>query len=94
MFWANKIEQIDIPLKDLPFSQHLNEQKMSLLRSWPRVYICHKLTKLQIEIFLNAILGGRDYFAGLRVTKGNKATVLLTLTLLQTPTLTLILTLS
>ena len=24
MFWANKIEQIDIPLKDLPFSQHLN----------------------------------------------------------------------
>jgi hypothetical protein len=37
---------------------------------------------------------GRDYFAGLRVTKRNKATVLLTLTLLQTPTwtLTLILT--
>jgi hypothetical protein len=32
---------------------------------------------------------GRDYFAGLRVTKRNKATVLLTLTLLQTPTLTL-----
>ena len=50
MFWANKIEQFDIPLKDLPFSQHLNmirpvfTQKMSLLRSWPRVYICHKLT--------------------------------------------------
>jgi hypothetical protein len=37
---------------------------------------------------------GRDYFAGLRVTKRNKATVLLTLTLLQTPTLTLILTLT
>jgi hypothetical protein len=39
---------------------------------------------------------GRDYFAGLKVTKRNKATVLLTLTLLQTPTLTLtlILTLS
>ena len=36
---------------------------------------------------------GRDYFAGLRVTKRNKATVLLTLTLLQTPTLTLTLTL-
>jgi hypothetical protein len=32
---------------------------------------------------------GRDYFAGLKVTKRNKATVLLTLTLLQTPTLTL-----
>ena len=63
MFWANKIEQIDIPLKDLPFSQHLNmirpvfTQKMSLLRSWPRVYIYYKLTKLRIEIFLNAILG-------------------------------------
>jgi hypothetical protein len=37
---------------------------------------------------------GRDYFAGLRVTKRNKATALLTLTLLQTPTLTLILTLT
>jgi hypothetical protein len=37
---------------------------------------------------------GRDYFAGLRVTKRNKATVLLTQTLLQTPTLTLILTLT
>jgi hypothetical protein len=34
-------------------------------------------------------MGGRDYFAGLKVTKRNKATVLLTLTLLQTPTLTL-----
>jgi hypothetical protein len=32
---------------------------------------------------------GRDYFAGLKVTKRNKATVLLTLALLQTPTLTL-----
>ena len=32
---------------------------------------------------------GRDYFAGLKVTKRNKATVLLTLSLLQTPTLTL-----
>jgi hypothetical protein len=37
---------------------------------------------------------GRDYFAGLRVTKRKKGTVLLTLTLLQTPTLTLILTLT
>ena len=37
---------------------------------------------------------GRDYFAGLKVTKRNKASVLLTLTLLQTPTLTLILTLT
>jgi hypothetical protein len=35
---------------------------------------------------------GRGYFAGLKVTKRNKATVLLTLTLFQTPTLTLILT--
>jgi hypothetical protein len=32
---------------------------------------------------------GRGYFAGLRVTKCNKATVLLTLTLFQTETLTL-----
>jgi hypothetical protein len=32
---------------------------------------------------------GRDYFAGLRVTKRNEATVLLTLTPLQTPTLTI-----
>jgi hypothetical protein len=39
-------------------------------------------------------LVGRGYFAGLKVTKRNKATVLLTLTLFQTPTLTLILTLS
>jgi hypothetical protein len=37
-------------------------------------------------------LDGRGYFVGLRVTKRNKATVLLTLTLFQTPTLTLILT--
>jgi hypothetical protein len=37
---------------------------------------------------------GRDYFAGLKVTKRNKATVLLTLTLLQTPTLTLTLILT
>jgi hypothetical protein len=35
------------------------------------------------------MFSGRDYFAGLKVTKRNKATVLLTLTLLQTPTLTL-----
>ena len=32
---------------------------------------------------------GRDYFAGLKVTKRDKGTVLLRLTLLQTPTLTL-----
>jgi hypothetical protein len=31
---------------------------------------------------------GRGYFAGFRVTKRNKATVLLTLTLFQTQTLT------
>ena len=37
---------------------------------------------------------GRDYFAGLRVTKRNKATVLLTLTLLQTSTLTITLILT
>jgi hypothetical protein len=37
---------------------------------------------------------GRDYFAGLKVTKRNKATVLLALTLLQTPTLTLTLILT
>jgi hypothetical protein len=37
---------------------------------------------------------GRDYFAGLRVTTRNKATVLLTLTLLQIPTLTLTLILT
>jgi hypothetical protein len=39
---------------------------------------------------------GRGYFAGLRVTKRNKATVLLTLTLtlFQAPTLTLNLTLT
>jgi hypothetical protein len=40
------------------------------------------------------VLPGRDYFAGLRVTKRNKATVLLTLTLLQTPTLTITLILA
>ena len=33
-------------------------------------------------------LDGRGYFAGLRVTKRNKATVLLTLTLFKTLTLT------
>jgi hypothetical protein len=36
---------------------------------------------------MNYVVYGRDYFAGLKVTKRNKATVLLTLTLLQTPTL-------
>ena len=40
-------------------------------------------------IYSNRQEVGRDYFAGLRVTKRNKATVLLTLTLLPTPTLTL-----
>jgi hypothetical protein len=44
------------------------------------------------ESCLCDVLDGRDYFAGLKVTKRNKATVLLTLTLLQTPTLTLTLT--
>ena len=38
------------------------------------------------------VLHGRGYFAGLKVTKRNQATVLLRLTLFQTPTLTLILT--
>ena len=40
-------------------------------------------------IWLIPVVTGRDYFAGLIVTKRNKATVLLTLTLFQTPTLTL-----
>jgi hypothetical protein len=44
-----------------------------------------KLSTLGIRI----IVCGRDYLAGLRVTKRNKGTVLLTLTLLQTPTLTI-----
>jgi hypothetical protein len=38
------------------------------------------------------VIDGRCYFAGLKVTKRNQATVLLTLTLFQTPPLTLILT--
>jgi hypothetical protein len=42
-------------------------------------------------MWLIPVVTGRDYFAGLRVTKRNKATVLLTLTLtlFQTPTLTI-----
>ena len=44
---------------------------------------------IRLHVFM-----GRDYFAGLKVTKRNKATVLLTLTLLQTPTLTLTLILT
>jgi hypothetical protein len=40
-------------------------------------------------MWLIPVVTGRDYFADLRVTKRNKATVLLTLTLFQTPTLTL-----
>ena len=46
------------------------------------------LTKDNEVLHVHALFG-RDYFAGLSVTKCNKATVLLTLTLLQTPTLTL-----
>jgi hypothetical protein len=46
-----------------------------------------------LKTWSDIVSDGRDYFAGLKVTKRNKATVLLTLTLLQTPTLTLILTL-
>jgi hypothetical protein len=42
----------------------------------------------------NHILQGRDYFAGLRVTKRDKATGLLILTLLQIPTLTITLILT
>jgi hypothetical protein len=58
------------------------------------IYLSHPfsivLERLWDEIKCNMrIIHGRDYFAGLRVTKRNKATVLLTLTLLQTPTLTL-----
>ena len=45
-----------------------------------------------VEIWIDYY--GRGYFAGLRVTKRNKATVLLMLTLFQTPTLTVILTLT
>jgi hypothetical protein len=41
---------------------------------------------MQIQTFGNVQTNlGRYYFAGLRETKRNKATVLLTLTLLQTP---------
>jgi hypothetical protein len=50
--------------------------------------------KIDLVHFYILIWLGRDYFAGLIVTKRNKATVLLTLTLLQTPTLTRILTLT
>jgi hypothetical protein len=39
--------------------------------------------------YIDSCLPGRGYFAGLRVTKRNKTTVLLTLTLFQTPTLIL-----
>jgi hypothetical protein len=47
--------------------------------------------RISMSVFL-----GRGYFAGLRVTKRKKATVLLTVALFQTPTLipTLILTLT
>jgi hypothetical protein len=57
------------------------------------ISVNHRLLKKKLS--LNIIVG-RGYFAGLRVTKRNKATVLLTLTLFQTPTLTptLILTLT
>jgi hypothetical protein len=47
----------------------------------------------RITNYINS-MSRRGYFAGLRVTERNKATVLLTLTLLQTPTLTLILALT
>jgi hypothetical protein len=47
-----------------------------------------------LQFGLDYISSGKDYFAGLKVTKRNKATVLLTLTLLQTPTLTLTLILT
>ena len=46
--------------------------------------------QLSFQFFSQSPRGlyGRDYFAGLRVTKRDTATVLLTLTLFQTPTLT------
>ena len=55
---------------------------------------CENSDFIMLQKFTLQLQLGRDYFAGLRVTKRNKATVLLTLTLLQTPTLTLILTLT
>ena len=63
------------------------DEKPGIFFTWPkqgRLYIRHKLPSKY----------GRDYFAGLKVTKRNKATVLLTLTLLQTPTLTMTLILT
>jgi hypothetical protein len=53
-----------------------------------------RLESLEIQLSFQFLsqsprgLYGRDYFAGLRVTKRDTATVLLTLTLFQTPTLT------
>jgi hypothetical protein len=49
---------------------------------------------LRVEALVHPSQDGRDYFAGLSVTKRNTAMVLLTLTLLQTPTLTLTLILT
>jgi hypothetical protein len=57
----DKIEQIDIPLKNLPFSQNLNmiwpvfTQKMSLLRSWSHVLIVYNLCNKAADRNLNAI---------------------------------------
>jgi hypothetical protein len=44
---------------------------------------------LKYSKFTGRHFHGRCYFAGLKVTKRNQATVLLTLTLFQTPTLIL-----
>jgi hypothetical protein len=52
------------------------------------------MQQIAIIAALQSYIEWRDYFAGLRVTKRNKATVSLTLTLLPTPTLTLTFTLT
>jgi hypothetical protein len=62
-------------LKQFPTNMHNIRTKLGLL---------HTRTKLSSSISLNhKWFHGRSYFAGLRVTKRNKATVLLTLILFQ-----------
>jgi hypothetical protein len=60
----------------------------ALAQAFPTVPMANNCFVSARQQFNYGRLDGRDYFAGLKVTKRNKATVLLTLTLFQTPTLT------
>jgi hypothetical protein len=78
-----KAFNVFIVTNSIPTSTFYQHLLIFLFLGWP-----HEMASTSI-IFAYPGHMGRSYFADLKVTKRNTATVLLTLTLFQTPTLTL-----